>query len=193
MATGPPSTDGRPPVWALLRRYAVACLAAAVVLSGVSVGFFRSDPWLMGALIGLAPIAGPIAVIDARTRIIPAPLAYTAAALGLVVFASAALSTGEWGVLGRAIGAGVGAGIAYFVLWWLTPTGMGDVRLAAALAIYAGWAGWWPAVAGVLVLPFVLPLPYALYRLARGATARSGIALGPWLVTGTYLALILAR
>lgn len=66
--------------------------------------------------------------------------------------------------------------------------GAGDVRLAAALGIFAGWAGW-PCVVAFVVVAHLLALPFALWKLARHGA--DDVPFGPALVSGAYLAIAL--
>ncbi|WP_162616432.1 prepilin peptidase [Xylanimonas allomyrinae] len=94
----------------------------------------------------------------------------------------------SWAPLLAGLTAGAAVGVVFLALWRFTGLGMGDVRLATALAPIAGLAGWQTVVAFV-VLTHLLAAPVALWALAR---RRRDIAFGPAVVAGLYLAVALA-
>ncbi len=162
-------------------------VVVVLLLAAVTVVFVE-DRWLAGALLGAAPAAAAAAVIDARYQRIPTPLATAVAVVGMVALTVAAVASGEVSSLGRALLASVAVGAGYLLLWRYAGLGLGDVRLAAALGLFAGWAGW-PVVLAFIVLAHVLLLPLALWRLAR--RARGDLPFAPGLVVGLYAAVAL--
>lgn len=179
---------GRAPTVHLVRANAVQIAVAALLLGGAAV-VLVADRWLMAALLALSPIAAAVSVVDARTKRVPTRLAVAAAAVGVLGFGVAAASIGAPATYARALVAGVAAGAFYVALWRFMGVGAGDVRLAAALGIFAGWSGW-STVVGFVVLAHLLVLPLALGRLAR--KRRDDLPFGPAMVVGLYLAITLA-
>jgi prepilin signal peptidase PulO-like enzyme (type II secretory pathway) len=188
----------REPLGALLRRDGVPIAILAIALAGfgivvTSAGTPAGDApdqavWLGTALaLAAAPVAACV-VIDARTHRIPTPLVRVIALVGVGMVGASAAATGTWADLGRAIAALLAVGAAFAALWWVTRggTGPGDVRLAAALALYTGWLGW-SVTLWFVVAAYFAAFPVALYRLLRGR--RDPMAFGPALVAGWYLAL----
>lgn len=188
----------REPLGALLRRNGIpiAILAVALVGFGIVVtaaairasGAPGQAVWLGAALVlAAAPVAACV-VIDARTHRIPTPLVRAIALVGVGVFGANAAVTGTWADLGQAVAALLAVGAVFGALWWVTRggTGPGDVRLAAALALYTGWLGW-SVTLWFVVAAYFAAFPVALYRLLRGR--RDPMAFGPALVAGWYLAL----
>ena len=170
-----------------MRAYAAEIIVVMLLLGCVAV-FAVADPLLVVALVALCPIAAAAWVVDAATRRIPTPLAVAAAAVGILGLGVAAASIGAPATYVRALAAGVAVAAFYLVLWRFVGVGAGDVRLAAALGIFAGWAGW-PAVVAFVVLAHLLALPFALWQLAR--KDRADLPFGPALVGGAYLAIAL--
>lgn len=91
----------------------------------------------------------------------------------------------------------LGGGAVYLTLMLLlhlisrTGMGMGDVKLAGGLGLYAGWLGW-EHLLGAIVLGFVAGGVVALVLvLARRATGSTHLPFGPAMLAGTGLALLL--
>jgi prepilin signal peptidase PulO-like enzyme (type II secretory pathway) len=169
-------------------RHRVQVTIATLACAAAAAGGARNDLTLLIALIVLAPFAATMAVIDAHTRKIPTVLVRAAAAATTAVLVTGAAIIGDWPALGRAILATLIIGALFFTKWWFTATGLGDVRLAALLALCAGWDSWTTVLATV-VLAYLVALPAALIRLSTGHR-KDGLAFGPWLVAGLYLAVL---
>ncbi|MGM7669452.1 prepilin peptidase [Microbacterium sp. A93] len=91
----------------------------------------------------------------------------------------------------------LGGGAAYLALMLVlhlisrTGMGMGDVKLAGGLGLYAGWLGWDHLLAAI-VLGFVAGGLVALALvLTRRATGSTHLPFGPALLAGTAVALML--
>lgn len=186
----PPPQDPPPrdPLRVLLRRYRLAIVAVAAVLAGVGL-VIGTTPWMRVALTLVALPVAACAVIDARVHRIPTPLVRAIAVSTVLVLGACTATTGAWADLGRAVGAGLATSGVFFALWWFTRgtgTGLGDVRLAGALALLTGWFGWAPTL-WYVVAAYLVAFPLAVYRLVRGR--RDSIPFGPALVIGWYLAL----
>lgn len=164
----------------------VAVLALAVV-----VAMLQDQPWLAIANAPVAACAAAAAVIDARTRRIPRQLVYLGAALGAPLLVVATAIAGTWGDIARAAAGGLIIGGCFLVLVLISPRslGMGDVRLATLLAMFAGYLSW-TAILAIAVLPSLLALPAAIAGLVR--RRREAIALGPYLLAA-YLLILAAH
>ncbi len=138
------------------------------------------------ALIVLAPLVSACAVIDADCHRIPTVLVRSAGLLCCIALGVGAWVADDWPRFGRAVLAAVAFAGVFGVKWVVGGTGLGDVRLAAVLALILGWLGW-AEVFWLLVIPYVIALPVALARLVRGR--REAMAFGPPLVVGFYLVL----
>jgi leader peptidase (prepilin peptidase)/N-methyltransferase len=138
--------------------------------------------------LALAPIAvlaivSVAAVVDARTGLIFDPLT-----LALIGFAL--LAAGVQGTLGDALiggGATGGALLALFVVTAGRGIGLGDVKLAGGIGAGFGLAPGCTA----LGLAFTFGGAYGAWLLVqRKATRGSAIRFGPFIATGTYIALL---
>lgn len=183
---GEATKDIRPPLRVLLRANIAAVIYVTLAL--IIVAVLATKPWteLRVALTLLAPVAALATIVDIRLRIIPRPLPWAAAGLAIVVFGVAAIVRGDGNRIVGAVAAGGVVGLVYAMLWRFTGLGFGDVRLAGALALYAGWPGWTTAL-GFIVLAHVITLPIALWCAARGR--RRDIPLAPGLVAALYFAI----
>lgn len=147
----------------------------------------------LGAWLLLAPVGVLLAVVDFRVQRLPDLLTLPLAAAALVLLGVAALlpeHAGDW--LTSLLGALLLGG-AYFVLFLISPNGMGfgDVKLALGLGAVLGWYGWGSVVLGT----FAGFLFGGLYGLAlvvlRRAGRRTSIPFGPFLVAGAFVGLLM--
>lgn len=171
-----------------------------VLTAPVGAASFGLLTWALGpvpalpAYLFVAGLGLLLAFVDLACLRLPDPLVLTAfvvgaawlAALSFVDDAGAALA-------GAALAALVSAG-AYLVLALLPGSnlGLGDVKLAAMLGLMLGWLGW-PAVVLGLVLPHLINGPVALaLLLSRRAGRKTDMPLGPALLAGALLAVVVA-
>jgi leader peptidase (prepilin peptidase)/N-methyltransferase len=86
--------------------------------------------------------------------------------------------------------AGLWAVYALLALAYPGGMGYGDVKLAGALGLFLGFAGWGELVIGAFAA-FVLGGLFSIGLLiARRATRRSGIPFGPWMLGGAWIGLV---
>ena len=105
-----------------------------------------------------------------------------------------ALLAGEPSRLGRAAVAALLAGAGYLIIALLPGAGLGlgDVKLAGVLGFTLGFVGW-PALAVGLMVPHLINGPIALaLLLTRKAERRTALPLGPALLTGALVGVLLA-
>jgi len=142
--------------------------------------------------IGAVGTAASIA--DVRTRRIPSRLlvpSYPLAA-ALLVIASAAGSS-WWPFARGATAMSVVAG-CYLVLalTFVGQFGMADVRVGGLFGLYLGWLGW-PTVLTGTFSAWLLAALFAAWRCsARRADRVAPLPMGPFLVTGALIAMLLA-
>jgi leader peptidase (prepilin peptidase)/N-methyltransferase len=162
--------------------YAPAVLAGALVAAvlAVLVGPVPELPfYLLAAVPGLL-----LAMIDRRCLRLPDPLVGA-----LAVTTAVPLAVLRPGRIGVALVAAVAVLTAYAILALLGGLGLGDVKLAAVLALILGFAGWPAVIAGVL-LPHLINGPVALFLLlTRRAGRQRAIPFGPALLVGALLGL----
>jgi leader peptidase (prepilin peptidase) / N-methyltransferase len=148
--------------------------------------------WAVPAYLALGFLCVVLAVIDARTRLLPNRITYPAFPImfSLLLLASAGL--GDLGRLARGLLAALAVGAFFLLLALISPKGMGlgDVKLAPTLGLALGWLSW-GAVAFGIFAGFLLGGLAGLASIALlGLTRKSLLPFGPWLVTGALLGVL---
>lgn len=174
------------PVLETSRRRPVSLAAALGAAGGAGAALLAQGPAELVGFLVLAVACAWLVVVDLAVHRLPDVLLLPAGAVLLLALGTAALLEGDPARLGRALLAGVVAGVAYLVMALVSPRslGLGDVKLAAVLGVFLGWFGWSQLLVGTLAA-FVLGGLLAIVLLAtRRARRTSAIAFGPWLVAG---------
>lgn len=141
----------------------------------------------------LAPFGVLLAVVDFGVHRLPDVLTLPLAVAALVLLGGAALLPEHGGSWLHALYGALGLAAGYFVLFLISPNGMGfgDVKLALSLGAVLGWYGW----GGVLFGTFAGFLLAALYGtglvIARRAGRKTAIPFGPFLIGGAFVGLLL--
>ncbi|MCZ7458303.1 prepilin peptidase [Streptomyces sp. WMMC940] len=144
--------------------------------------------WLL-----LAPVAVLLALVDRNVHRLPDQLTLPLAAAAAVLLGGAALLPGAGGSWPVALLGGLVLGAAYLVLFLVNPNGMGfgDVKLALSLGVALGWYGWGVLFVGAFA-GFLLGALYGLCLVVlRGAGRGTAIPFGPFMISGTLIALLL--
>jgi len=163
----------------------IATGATASGLLGASIGATPLLPVLLLAVV----LGVLLAVIDMRCLRLPDPLV---AALALLTVPVLAALGGPEPIVRGVLAAGLSF-LAYAMIAILPRGGLGfgDVKLAAVLGFVLGFLGWPTLLLGVL-LPHLINGPIALFLLGKGRVGRrSALPLGPALLTGALLAIVL--
>jgi leader peptidase (prepilin peptidase)/N-methyltransferase len=163
----------------------VGALTGGVI--GLSLG------WHSGLLVWLplVPVGLALGLIDWRTRLLPTWLiARTYVVVVLLALIATAL-TQDWQDLVRAGIGLVGAGLLYYVLWFVYPRGLGfgDVRLSGVLGIALGYVGTAELVVGVYAGFLLGGIGGALLALLR-VVHRKHVPFGPFMLVGAVLGLL---
>lgn len=154
-------------------RLPLALLAAVLAGGGAAL---VGPSWNLPLVAVLAAFGVLLGAIDARSKLLPNAvlLRFTAATAPLVVLA--AVGSGRWSGLLGAVAGGAGLFTVYLVLALISPAGMGmgDVKLAAVLGVYGGWAGaaaWMGTLLGGFLLGGLAGIAVLLLRRgSRGST-----------------------
>lgn len=147
----------------------------------------------LGVWLLLAPFGVLLAVVDFGVHRLPDVLTLPLAVAALVLLGGAALLPEHGGSWIHSLYGALALGGAYFVLFLISPNGMGfgDVKLALGLGAALGWYGW----GGVLLGTFAGFLLAALYGaglvIARRAGRKTAIPFGPFLIGGAFVGLLL--
>jgi leader peptidase (prepilin peptidase)/N-methyltransferase len=148
--------------------------------------------WAVPAYLALAFLCVVLAVIDARTRLLPNRITYPAFPIVLTLLLLASVGLGDLGRLARGLLAALAVGAFFLLLALISPKGMGlgDVKLAPTLGLALGWLSW-GAVAFGIFAGFLLGGLAGLASIALlGLTRKSLLPFGPWLVTGALLGVL---
>jgi leader peptidase (prepilin peptidase) / N-methyltransferase len=158
---------------------ALAFLVAVALAAGCVVAFDDVALTLIGAA-GCAVLVA-ISVTDLERRIVPNRLVMPAL-LGALVAQTARDPSLEW-ILAALAGGGF---FLVFALVYPAGLGMGDVKLAAFLGAWLGWA----VFVGLFVGTVLAMLPAVAILAARGRAGRKvGIPFAPFLAAGGVVAL----
>jgi leader peptidase (prepilin peptidase)/N-methyltransferase len=167
-------------------------LAAAIVLVAAI------QPRAGLATVAVAWWAGSaitLAFVDASVHRLPDRLTYPAAAgtVALLCLATA-VGTNDVATFSRSIVAGIatsGGFAALTLILGRNGPGLGDAKLLLSTATIMGWFGWGTVFAG-LAIAFAGQGIFAVVLLATGRANRvTHLAMGPFLVAGAAVALIL--
>jgi leader peptidase (prepilin peptidase)/N-methyltransferase len=134
-----------------------------------------------------------LAAIDFACLRLPDPLVGSALVAALLILGGTAIADGSYGRLIRAVVAGLAMTVLYLILALLPGAnlGLGDVKLSGVLGLLLGWLGI-PAVVLGLIVPHLINAPVALVLLLSGRAKRgTALPLGPALLAGWLLAVLL--
>ncbi|QHF97174.1 prepilin peptidase [Streptomyces sp. NHF165] len=183
-ATGPQGAYGSGRV--------VPVVVGALVCAGLTAAV-GTRPELVVWLLA-TPVALLLTEVDRRVQRLPDLLTLPLAAGVVLLLGPAALLPGAAGSWPRALLGGLVLAGAFFVLFLISPRGMGfgDVKLALTLGVVLGWYGWGVLFAGA----FLGFLSGSLYGVALMATRRAGrgtaMAFGPFMVLGALGGVLVA-
>jgi leader peptidase (prepilin peptidase)/N-methyltransferase len=182
-------------------RYPLVELATGILFAVTSWRFSAAiiEPAPVGATIGailvlvaflyLAAIGVALLLIDVDTHRLPDALVLPSYIVGGVLLLGAAIASGDWDAALRALIGAVALFVAYYLMAFAYPGGMGfgDVKLAGVLGLYLGWLGWGTLIVGAFSA-FLLGGVFSIALLiTRRATRKSGIPFGPWMIVGAFL------
>ena len=171
------------------RRLLLTAAAAAVLgaLAGAAAGWSALWP----ALIALALVCTPLAIIDFEHHRLPNRLMAVVWVLAAALLTLAAAVRHDWDPLLRAVEAGAAVFAVLYLLAFAAPRsfGFGDVKLGGVLGAYLGWAGWGYVYYGIFA-GFLFGAVVAIGLLAsRRASLKTALAFGPMLVLGALVVL----
>ncbi|GAA2266162.1 prepilin peptidase [Streptomyces ruber] len=172
------------------RALPVACVTA--VACAVSAAATGPRPELAVWLL-LAPVAVLLSLVDLRVHRLPDVLTLPLAGAALVLLGAAALVPGHAGQWRTAVFGALALGGLYLVLFLVRPDGFGfgDVKLGLGLGAVLGWYGWGVVVLGAFAGILFAGLYGLVLALARRIGRRTAYPIGPALIAGAYVALLL--
>ncbi len=171
----------------------VVSVAVSAVAGGL-IGLVLGGTWLLAGLVPLVPVAVVLAIVDLRTKLLPARVVLLATAAMLVLGTAYAGLVGDWSDLVRGlIGLVVGRSF-YWLLWFVRSAGMGfgDVRLAALLGFTLAFVGWAEFGVGMYAGFLLFGLPGVLLSVARRdrALLKKAFPFGPFMIGGALIGLL---
>lgn len=149
-----------------------------------------ADGWaeMIGyTLLGLG--CALLVVIDLAALRLPNVVVGPLYVVVLVTLAIAAGMNGEPLRLARAAGAAALLVLVYFVLAFISPSGMGlgDVKFAGVLGLFLGWLGWSEVMLGMMAA-FILSAAVGVALMAiKRANRKTALPFGPWMVAGAAI------
>jgi leader peptidase (prepilin peptidase) / N-methyltransferase len=150
--------------------------------------------WMLLAAAGYLLVVGTgLSWIDLRTHRLPNRIVFPAYAVSSVLLLAASLAGHDGAVFWRVLAGGALLWAFYFTIRFAYPAGMGfgDVKLAGVLGMYLGYLGFEYLLWGTFA-SFLLGGAYGLLLvLLRRGTLSSHIPFGPFMVAGTWVALLL--
>jgi leader peptidase (prepilin peptidase)/N-methyltransferase len=154
-----------------------------------------SSGWELAALAWLALIAVPLALIDIAVHRLPDRLTAAAFVGTLALLTAAALTGHQPGCLARAAIGAAALTCFYLALVLIRPgeMGIGDAKLAASIGLVLGWTSWQALFTGTFA-GFALAAVYgSMLIAARRAGRGTQIALGPFVMLGALIVLMVLR
>ncbi|MHA7281421.1 prepilin peptidase [Arthrobacter sp. TMS2-4] len=183
---------GRDPRTVLPDRARLPLVLLAAVLAGIGSAV-TADWWTLPLVACLAAFGVLLGIIDARSKLLPNAVLLRFTALTLPLLLLAAAAGGRWsGLLAAAAGA-AGLFAVYLILALINPAGMGmgDVKLAAVLGLFGGWAGY-TAWMGTLLGGFLLGgLAGLVVLLFRRGSRDSTFPFGPGMLLAAFASFVL--
>lgn len=167
-------------------------IALVVLVGGILAALYGLGDrgWLLVAngVLGLS-LTG-LVWTDARYRLLPARMVWSAVTVSLAVFAAAEVGSTESRLLEAGLVA-LASGALFFGLHRVNPAGMafGDVRLALLLGLHLGWRSPAAAYLGFLL---ALLLAYVVGQVRKRTRGDNTLPFGPFLAIGAAAALVVA-
>jgi leader peptidase (prepilin peptidase)/N-methyltransferase len=168
-------------------------IEAVAVICASLVAVAPLSPWERAAYGWWAACGVVLAITDVAVHRLPRPVAF-AAAVGLLLVLGPPGLFGHGAAWLRATEAAL-AITAVLVLLALLPTGLGggDVTAGLAVGAAAGWISWFAAVAALFAAFLLVAIVGLVLMVAGRATPRTPMPLGPALLAGTLLVVVMLR
>jgi len=169
-----------------MRTAIAGCTAAAAAITLWRLG----GSWALLPFLGLVVVGAALAWIDLTQRRLPNRIVLPAVGASVPLLLGAAVLDGGLSRWLTALAGGAVLFGLYLVLALISPRGMGmgDVKLAALVGLYAGYLGWAALVVAAFA-GFLLGGAVGLIGIvARRATRKTAIPFGPWMLLGLWIA-----
>lgn len=166
--------------------------AQAVLWAALTLRLWPAHRAALPAYLMLGFACVVLAVIDARTKLLPNRLTYPAFVLVALLLLVASAIEGEPGRLLRALEAAAVTGLAFLTLAITMPSGLGfgDVRFAPTLALALGWLSWGTVAVGFITALLLNGLVTISAMLTLRLDRKARLPFGPWMAAGTLLGVL---
>lgn len=174
-----------------------AAVEAVTALAFGATVFVHGVVWELPAILAFVWVLVVAAVIDLEHRIIPNRLTYRAAPTLLTLLLFAAIMTGQWPDLHRALVAGLAMPAvmlalseAFRLLRGVAGIGMGDIKLAPSIGLVVGYLGGWELIVWFYATAIsAVVVAFGLIAAGRARLA-TRIPYGPYLALGALVAVL---
>lgn len=174
-------------------------LAPPGLLEVVTAVLFSALAWRIGAVPDLfayswlAAACVPLAAMDWNSSTLPTKLIWPSGIVLAALFGMVAVLNRDSYPLIRSAAGMLALLTFYGALYFLRPgqLGGGDLRLGGMLGLALGWTGWVTLLAGTLLGWLSAAIALVVLRSARRAEPSNEISLGPFLVVGALVAILI--
>lgn len=170
-------------------RYPLVEAATAALFYGVYlvVGL----DWTVIAYLWFGAVTLALALIDFDTKRLPNRVLFPGTIVGAVLLGAGALAAGEPGSYGRSWLTALAYFGGFLTLALIVPAGfgMGDVKLAFFLGMFAGYVSWSALVVSVFAGVFIGGGVSIVLLVSRRVGRKDAIPFGPSMVAGAWLAI----
>ena len=173
-------------------RYPVVEAGTALVFGWFAWGV--GPRWVLIGYLWFAAVTIALGLIDFDTKRIPNRILLPGSVVGLILLAIGAAADSAWPDLGRAVLAGLAYFIGFLIVALIIPRGfgMGDVKLAFLLGLFAGFQSWRALIVGVYGAITVGGLIAIVLLIARRVDRNTAIPFGPSMILGCWIAILYA-
>lgn len=163
------------------------------MLLGALIALMAARQWgnvAMVASLAMIAVTVRVSLVDIDTHLIPGGALVLGWFVSLPLLALAT-AFGDGTVRGMALGAGLAWVLLAFVhLLSRGDMGAGDVALGAMLGAHAGWVSWQTAVVGLFWAIIIGGVTGAGLLATRRVSRRTFVPFGPFLVAGSWIAVL---
>lgn len=130
--------------------------------------------------------------IDIRTHRLPNRIVVPAAAVALLCGGAHSLLGEDGDQFLRIVVGGTALFLLYLALSLASGGGIGggDVKLAGLIGMMLGWSSWESLLAATLVTFLLGGIAAGITLIVRRGEKRTRIAFGPWMVVGSWIAIL---
>ena len=154
-----------------------------------------AESWALPAYLVLAAGLVALSLIDLDTFLLPNRIVYPLTVAVVALFGVAALAGDDGAAFWRALIGGLCAFAVFLLLHLISPRGMGfgDVKLSFVLGVSLGWVSGALVFLGIFLAFLVGSVVSVLLIATKRRTRKDHVPFGPFLATGTLVALLVGE